>query len=153
MAKVFRELKLRVVWKFGRRLSSKVNKSNDLANASGADIHHCKSSRWVSSRITAAFGTWRWAWEHNNGVWHNIKKCHTNFSASMTSHQVKKRLWMISEVGLGDKTITICIAIDTWSISIKNVFDKTFDIFYSSSEENRGCEASLVALTKALALW
>jgi len=56
-------------------------------------------------------------------------------------------------VGLGDKTITICIAIDTWSISIKNVFDKTFDIFYSSSEENRGCEASLVALTKALALW
>ncbi len=58
-----------------------------------------------------------------------------------------------SHVGLGDKTITICIAIDTWSISIKNVFDKTFDIFYSSSEENRGCEASLVALTKALALW
>ncbi len=56
-------------------------------------------------------------------------------------------------LGLGDKTITICIAIDTWSISIKNVFDKTFDIFYSSSEENRGCEASLVALTKALALW
>ncbi len=54
-------------------------------------------------------------------------------------------------VGLGDKTI--CIAIDTWAISIKNVFDKTFDIFYSSSEENSGCEASLVALTKALALW
>ncbi len=57
------------------------------------------------------------------------------------------------KLGLGDKTITICIAIDTWSISIKNVFDKTFDILYSSSEENRGCEASLVALTKALALW
>ncbi len=57
------------------------------------------------------------------------------------------------ELGLGDKTITICIAIDTWSISIKNVFDKTFDVLYSSSEENRGCEASLVALTKALALW
>ncbi len=56
-------------------------------------------------------------------------------------------------VGLGDKTITICIAIDTRSISIKNVFDKTFDILYSSSEENRGCEASLVASTKALALW
>ncbi len=56
-------------------------------------------------------------------------------------------------LGLGDKTITICIAIDTWAISIKNVFDKTFDIFYSSSEENSGCEASLVALTKALALW
>ncbi len=60
---------------------------------------------------------------------------------------------LCSRVGLGDKTITICIAIDTWSISIQNVFDKTFDILYSSSEENRGCEASLVALTKALALW
>ncbi len=62
-------------------------------------------------------------------------------------------LMLLLILGLGDKTITICIAIDTWSISIKNVFDKTFDILYSSSEENRGCEASLVALTKALALW
>ncbi len=67
--------------------------------------------------------------------------------------QVSKPSLMHVSIGLGDKTITICIAIDTWSISIKNVFDKTFDILYSSSEENRGCEASLVALTKALALW
>ena len=29
-------------------------------------------------------------------------------------------------VGLGDKTITICIAIEMLSISIKNVFDRTF---------------------------
>ncbi len=56
-------------------------------------------------------------------------------------------------LGLGDKTITICID-DRHVIDInKNVFDKTFDILYSSSEENIGCEASLVALTKALALW
>ncbi len=72
-----------------------------------------------------------------------------------THEPQKRRLVRVCgvRVGLGDKTITICIAIDTWAISIKNVFDKTFDIFYSSSEENSGCEASLVALTKALALW
>ncbi len=77
----------------------------------------------------------------------------TDFLYPDSKRNIIQRHWIQNMLGLGDKTITICIAIDTWAISIKNVFDKTFDIFYSSSEENSGCEASLVALTKALALW
>ncbi len=51
-------------------------------------------------------------------------------------------------LGLGDKTITICIAIDTWSISIKNVFDKTFDIFYSSSKKKQRLRSKFGCINK-----
>ena len=43
-------------------------------------------------------------------------------------------------LGLGDKTITISIAIDTWSISIENMFDRTFDNFTELRQKQVICE-------------
>ncbi len=107
---------------------------------------------WLSGAVLTTWSLtrskkWRWSWTSGETP---LLSPHLPSWTALWLQWIHSDYWAL---GLGDKTITICIAIDTWSISIKNVFDKTFDIFYSSSEENRGCEASLVALTKALALW
>ncbi len=124
----------------------------------------CRLTKWghkymnniprTARRVTSwAFDRFIWVKRSSYHIYigyRNLKGPHGNLSKYKFGLAEYITVYVI---GLGDKTITICIAIDTWSISIKNVFDKTFNVLYSSSEENRGCEASLVALTKALALW
>ena len=46
----------------------------------------------------------------------------------------------ISHFNLGDKTITISIAIDTWSISIENMFDRIFDHFTEPRQKQVICK-------------
>ena len=71
-----------------------------------------------------------------------------NTAAALThrSNEEQRPMWYLKysmflpDLGLRDKMITISIAIDTWSISIENTFDRTFDNFTELCQKQLICE-------------
>ena len=51
-----------------------------------------------------------------------------------------KALYLGSSLGLGNITITIYIAIDTWSVSIENTLDRMFDNLSELRQKQVICE-------------